>query len=123
MHHLWNVHRTSQVNNVFVDSAENLDTAMPIYNLIEYKDNYSDASGNLWLFKRDETLANKDNVTIDNSTSLKHKSSLTRLQNQMVKMEKNMQKQIQKELFQWNIWVTFWKSLELPLIIVKFVLN
>ena len=88
------------MNNVFVDSAENLDTAMPIYNLIEYKDNYSDASGNLWLFKRDETLANKDNVTIDSSTSLKHKSSLTGLQNQMVKMEKNMQKQIQKELFQ-----------------------
>ena len=27
---------------------------MPMYNLIEYSDNYSDTSGNLWQFKRDE---------------------------------------------------------------------
>ena len=27
---------------------------MPMYNLIEYKDNYSDTSGSLWQFKRDE---------------------------------------------------------------------
>ena len=27
---------------------------MPMYNLIEYSDNYSDTSGSLWQFKRDE---------------------------------------------------------------------
>ena len=27
---------------------------MPMYNLIEYSDNYCDTSGGLWQFKRDE---------------------------------------------------------------------
>ena len=27
---------------------------MPMYNLIEYSDNYSDTLGHLWQFKRDE---------------------------------------------------------------------
>ena len=27
---------------------------MPMYNLIEYSDNYSDTSGSLWQLKRDE---------------------------------------------------------------------
>ena len=31
---------------------------MPMYNLIEYSDNYSDTSGSLWQFKRDEIIGN-----------------------------------------------------------------
>ena len=31
---------------------------MPMYNLIEYSHNYSDTSGNLWQFKRDEVIGN-----------------------------------------------------------------
>ena len=31
---------------------------MPKYNLIEYSSNYSDSSGILWHFKRDENPAN-----------------------------------------------------------------
>ena len=33
---------------------------MPMYNLIEYSDNYSDASGSLWQFKRDKIEGNVD---------------------------------------------------------------
>ena len=33
------------------------------YNLIEYSDNYSDTSGNLWHFKRDEIPANNADLT------------------------------------------------------------
>ena len=36
---------------------------MPMYNLIEYSDNYSDTSGSLWQFKRDE-IEDNANVTI-----------------------------------------------------------
>ena len=39
---------------------------MPMYNLIEYSDNYSDTSGSLWQFKRDEII-NNANVTNDNN--------------------------------------------------------
>ena len=53
---------------------------MPIYNLIEYIDNYSDSSGSLYQFKRDESpmndAGNPLNVALDNSTSFKYKASL-----------------------------------------------
>ena len=34
---------------------------MPMYNLIESSDNYSDTSGSLWQFKRDEQNMNNGN--------------------------------------------------------------
>ena len=53
---------------------------MPMYNLIEYSDNYSDSSRSLWQFKRDEIegnvdLAVDDNRIPDNSLSYKYKST------------------------------------------------
>ena len=33
---------------------------MPMYNLIEYSDNYSESSGSLYQFKRDEPPMNND---------------------------------------------------------------
>ena len=61
-----------------VDNADNLDIIMPMYNLIQYSDNYSDITGNLWHFKRDEqnmTNGSPGNVTTADSTSFKYKSS------------------------------------------------
>ena len=39
---------------------------MPIYNLTEYSDNYSDTSGSLWQFKIDKIDENV-NLTVDNN--------------------------------------------------------
>ena len=50
---------------------------MPMYNLIEYSNNYSDTSGNLWQYKRDEIEGDVD-LTSNNSSSLKYKSSFVR---------------------------------------------
>ena len=50
---------------------------MPKYNLIEYSDNYSDTSGSLWKFKRDEVRNNNADLTIDHSQSLRYKAALT----------------------------------------------
>ena len=41
---------------------------MPMSNLIKYSDNYSDTSGSLWAFKRDEIDNNAD-VTHDDNAS------------------------------------------------------
>ena len=53
---------------------------MPMYNLIEYSDNYADSSGSLYQFKRDESPMNDtkspSNVALDNLTSFKYKASL-----------------------------------------------
>ena len=49
---------------------------MPMYNLIEYSDNYSDTSGSLWQIKRDE-MEGKVDLTVDNLSSFKYKSNIT----------------------------------------------
>ena len=64
----------TDINDEHVDNADNLDIIMPIYNLIEYSDNYSDTSGSLWQFKRDKQNMNNGNpanVTTDDSSSFK----------------------------------------------------
>ena len=52
---------------------------MLMYNLIEYSDNYSDTSGSLWQFKRDEQPIDNNgasiNLTANNSSSFKYKSN------------------------------------------------
>ena len=49
---------------------------MPMYILIEYSDNYSDSSGSLWSFKRDEVTDNSDVTNDNNALSFKYKGSL-----------------------------------------------
>ena len=73
VHHFLHV---QQINSVFVDKTNHIYIAMPMYNLIEYSDNYSDTSGSLWQFKRDEVPANNADLTIDNSQSFKYKAAL-----------------------------------------------
>ena len=65
----------TEINETFVDDAEHINIAMPMYNLIEYNDNYSDTSGSLWNFKRDEIEEDVD-LTIDNAPSFKYKANL-----------------------------------------------
>ena len=69
----------THINDEHVETAENLDIIMPMYNLLECSDNYADSSGSLWQFKRDEqnmtNAGNPDNVVTANSSSFKYKSS------------------------------------------------
>ena len=62
----------THINDKHVDNAGNLDIRMPMDNLIEYSDNYSETSRSLWQFKRDEQNMNNGNpvnVTTANSSS------------------------------------------------------
>ena len=40
----------------FFENAEDFDIVMPIYNLLEYSDNYSITSGSLWNYYREESI-------------------------------------------------------------------
>ena len=44
----------SEINNTQIFNAKDVDIAIPMYNLIEYSDNYSKTSGSLWQYYRDE---------------------------------------------------------------------
>ena len=66
---------------------------MPIYNLIQYSTNYSDTSGSLWQFKRDEVLHNHTDLTINSSQSFKYKAALVGKKQQIIIMEKFCRRQ------------------------------
>ena len=66
-----------EINDEHADTAENLDIVMPMYNLINYSDNYQDSSATLYQYKRDEPPANiANNLAQNNSTSFDHKIKL-----------------------------------------------
>ena len=64
------------INDGFIDGANHVYIAMPMYNLIEYSTNYSDTSGSLWKFKRNEVPAKNTDLTINDSQSFKYKAAL-----------------------------------------------
>ena len=68
MHHLKNV---EQINETFIDETDFINITMLMYDLLEYSDNYSDTSGSLSQFKRDEITNNAD-VSNDNAPSFKY---------------------------------------------------
>ena len=53
----------SKTTNTQVDNAEDIDIIMPMYNLIEYSDNYSKTSGSLSQYCKDiPTVTNNGNI-------------------------------------------------------------
>ena len=85
-------------------------------NLIEYSDNYSDASGSLWQFKRDEITNNAD-ISNDNGPSFKYKAHL------IGNTEANGTKNRLKTAVPLKYLSKFWRSLEMPLINCKVELS
>ena len=62
----------SKINGTDIDNAQNIDIVMPMYNLIEYSDNYSKTSGGLWQYYKDDP---NDNIV--QSESLRSKIKIT----------------------------------------------
>ena len=110
-----------EINDEHVDTAENLDITMPMYNLIEYSDNYQDTSATLYQYKRDEPPeANAiADLTVDNSSSFKYKISL--LGNPVV--DNNIARRSVKVVVPLKYLSNFFRSLEMPLINCKIELN
>ena len=55
----------SKINNTQIDNAEYIDIVMPMYNLIEYSDNYSKTSGSLWQYCKEIPAINDDGNIVD----------------------------------------------------------
>ena len=103
------------LNDAFIDEANHIYIGMPIYNLIEYSDNYSDTSGSLWQFKRDEVPANNADLTINNSQSFKYKAALLGKTADAVNNTNSSVKEA-KIVVPLKYLSNFWRSLEMPLI-------
>ena len=110
-----------EINDEHVDTAENLDITVPMYNLIEYSDNYQDSSATLYQYKRDEPPEDDGvaDLTADNSSSFKYKVSL--LGNPVV--ANNIARINVKVVVPLKYLSNFFRSLEMPLINCKIKLN
>ena len=109
-----------ETNDEHVDTAENLDIVMPMYNSIEYSDNYhQDSSATLYQYKQDEPPDNNVDLTANNSVSLKYKVNL--LGNPVV--TNRIVKKNSKIVVPLKYLSNFFRSLEMPLIKCKIKLN
>ena len=106
-----------EINDEHVDTAENLDIVMPMYNLIEYSDNYQDSSATLYQYKRDEPPEDDAvaDLTADNSDSFKYKIKLLGNVTEVAGNPASVRRLSNLS--------NFFRSLEMPLINCKIKLN
>ena len=55
----------SKINNAQIDDAEYIDILMPMYNLLEYSDNYSKTSGSLWQYCKEIPAVDNNGANFD----------------------------------------------------------
>ena len=95
----------SRINNTDMDNAHDIDNVMPIYNLIEYSDNYSKTSEGLWQYYKYDP-----NDTLANSKSFKSKVKITG------KTSNNGNTKDVEIIVPLKYLSNFWRKLEMPLI-------
>ena len=95
----------SDINNVETDYCQDIDIIMPMYNLIEYSDNYGKTSERLWQYYRYEP-----NDNLADSQSFKSKIKITgKTPNDG--NEKDVEIMVPLKYLS-----NFWRTLEMPLI-------
>ena len=104
----------SEINNTQIDNAKDIDIVMPMYNLIEYSDNYAKTTGSLWQYCKDIPARNaNDDIAIfaENNTpdSFKFKAKITG------QTGNNGTKDVEI-MVPLNYLSNFWRTLEMPLI-------
>ena len=95
----------SEINNTQIDNCKDIDIIMPMYNLIEYSDNYAKTSGSLWQYYRDEP-----NNNLINSKSFKSKIKITG-RTPTGGNEKHVEIMVPLKYLS-----NFWRTIEMPLI-------
>ena len=57
----------SEINNTQIDNPKDIEIVMPMYNLIEYSDNYAKTKGSLWQYSKDIPARNvNDGIIVFN---------------------------------------------------------
>ena len=95
----------SEINNTQADNAKDIDIVMPMYNLIEYNDNYAKTTGSLRQYFRDEP-----DDDLEDSESFKSKIKTTG-KTPDDDNEKDVEIMVPLKYLS-----NFWRTLEMPLI-------
>ena len=104
----------SETNNTQIDNAKDIDIVMPMYNLIEYSDNYAKTTGSLWQYCKDIPALNaNDDIIIfaegNTTDSFNFKVKITG------RTGNNRTKDVEI-MVPLKYLSNFWRTLEMPLI-------
>ena len=104
----------SEINNTQIENVKDLDIMIPMYNSIEYRDNYLKTSGSLWQYTKDIPAVYNNNAIVDftnnNLTdSFNFKAKMTGQTGD--KGTKNVEIMVPLKYLS-----NFWRTLEMPLI-------
>ena len=108
----------TKINGIKIDTAEDLDVVMPMYNLLEYSKNYKKTTGSLWNYYRDEPNSSTDNDNITHSI-LNSKSFDYKVNFIGSVTKNNLTKNDVKIVIPLKHLSNFWKNLDIPLIICE----
>ena len=112
----------SRINNTEVDDAHDIDVVMPMYNLIEYSNNYSKTSGILWQYCRDE-LALAVNGDINEFNAANATNNLFKIKEKVTgKTGSNGTKNVEL-MVPLKYLTNFWRTLEMSFINCQINLN
>ena len=114
-----------EINDEHIDTAEYLDIVMPMYNLIEYSDNYQDSSATLYQYKgneppEDDVVAD---LTADHSDSLKYKIKLLGNLTEVAGDAAGVRRLNVRVVVPLKYLSKFFRSLEMPLVNCKIKLS
>ena len=102
------------IDETTIDDTENLDSVMPMHNLIEYSPNYSETRGRRWLYSKDEAIIfSNNNANIDNFKYINYKAEV--LENTEADGEHGISENA-KITVTLKYLSNFWRSLEMLLI-------
>ena len=104
----------SEINNTQIDNAKDIDIVMPMYNLIEYSDNYAKTTGSLWQYCKDIPALNANDEIIAFDVN-----NLTDSFNFKVKFTGQTRDNGTKDvevMVPLKYLSNFWRTLEMPLI-------
>ena len=88
----------SRINNTDINNAKDIDIVMPMYNLIEYSDNYSRTSESLWQYYKYEVVWQYYKIKITGKTTATGNTKYVQL------------------IVPLKYLSNFWRNLEMPLI-------
>ena len=128
------IRATFKLNDEQVDTADNVDLTVELYDILEYCNNYADTTASLYQYKRPEPKNNNgvlNDLTAANSSSFKYQSGLIQKQltetnsktvNANIDPNFNVAHRLWKNIkivFPLKSVSKFFRSLELPLINIK----
>ena len=112
----------SKITKIFIDNAEDVNTVMPIYNLLKYSEHDSMISESLWNYYRDKINDDGNDKVNNNKNTIPNKSFEYKTNSIGRTPDVNNTLDAEVVLLLKNF-SNFWRSLDLPLINCKMELD